>query len=252
MTIRLGHGQFYGRTVLERSTAHLNLVLTQYAAGERLPVHAHERPYLALALCGGFRERVGGLETECGEGALVLNTVAAEHSDHFLAERSEVLNVELDPEWVVALRADGWRDPRPAWIDRLPVRARLRQLRAELAHPDRLSPLVIEGLCAELVGRAAWALLPEDARPARPPAWLARIEVTIAERFRHPPGLVGSRARSTSARAISRASSARATAARSAASHGGCAWPMREARSCTRGASWPRSRSRRATPTRAT
>jgi AraC-like DNA-binding protein len=188
VTIHLGNGEFYGRTLVERSTRHLNLVLTRYGAGQRLPVHAHERPYLALVFRGGFRERVDGSEYACAEGSLILNTVGAEHDDHFLADRTEVLNVELDSEWLGALRADGWDDRRPAWSDRLPVRTRLRHLLGELASTESLSGFVIEGLCAELLARAARTSRTSDPR-AGSPAWLARIEETLAERFRHPPSL---------------------------------------------------------------
>lgn len=190
MTIQLGNGEFYGRTLVERSTRHLNLVLTRYGEGQRLPVHAHERPYLALVFRGGFEERMEGREYACEEGSLVLNTVGADHSDRFLAERTEVLNVELDGEWLEALRADGWDDRRPAWNERLPVRSRLRGLAGELARPERLSAFVIEGLCAELLEFAARASGPRGACMASaPPAWLGVVEQALAERFRRPPSL---------------------------------------------------------------
>jgi AraC family transcriptional regulator len=188
LTIRLGNGEFYGRTLVERSTRHLNLVLTRYAAGQRLPVHAHERPYLALVSTGGFEECIDGRGYDCEEGSLVLNTVGADHSDRFRADRTEVLNVELDEEWLDALRADGWDDRRPAWSDRLPVRSRVRGLAGELERPERLSAFVIEGLCAELLGFAA-RTGSSVVRGGAPPAWLAVVERTLVERFRHPPSL---------------------------------------------------------------
>lgn len=190
MAIHLGNGEFYGDTVVERSTAHLNLVLTRYCAEQRLPLHAHERPYLALVLGGRFRERVGGADHECEEGSLLLNTVAAEHEDRFLADRTEVLNVELDAEWLEALHAEGWDDRRPVWSERLPVRARFRSLRTELEEPEGLSAFVIEGLCAELLGLAARRSLPREARAgSAPPPWLATVERALVERFRRPPSL---------------------------------------------------------------
>jgi len=188
VTIQLGNGEFYGRTLVERSTRQLNLVWTRYGRGQRLPVHAHERPYLALVTRGGFQEEMDGIGYDCGEGSVVLNTVGAEHSDHFVAERTEVINVELAPAWLDALRAEGWKDGRPAWIEHRPARRRMRALRNELAWPDSLSPFVVEGLCAELL-----ALVTRTSRPLRrehlPPPWLATIERVLAERFRRPPGL---------------------------------------------------------------
>jgi len=188
LTIRLGNGEFYGRTLVERSTPHLNLVLTRYRAGQRLPVHAHERPYLALVARGAFREDVDGIEHDCAEGSVILNTVGAEHSDRFQAEGTEVLNVELAPEWLGALRADGWREGRPAWLEHRPARRRIRALRNELARPDSLSDFVVEGVCAELLALATRTSRPQRREPLAPP-WLAAIERVLAERFRRPPGL---------------------------------------------------------------
>jgi AraC family transcriptional regulator len=186
VTIQLGNGEFYGHTLVERSTPHLNLVWTRYGRGQRLPVHAHERPYLALVACGGFREDVDGRGFDCEEGSVILNTIGAEHSDRFLAERTEVVNVELAPEWIVGLRADGWRDERPAWTERLPVRRRIRGLWRELTRADNLSAFVIEGLCAELL---ALATSTSRARASLAPAWLKRVEEVLATSFRRPPGL---------------------------------------------------------------
>ena len=184
MTIQLANGEFYGRTLAARSTRHLNLVLTRYCAGQRLPEHAHERPYLALVARGSFREEVDGVGYDCAAGSLILNTVGAVHSDRFLSEGTEVLNVELAPEWLDTLRADGWDDGRPVWSTRPPARRRVNGLRRELACRDGLSTFVIDGLCAELLALATRAA----GRGSAPP-WLRGIERLLAERFRHPPGL---------------------------------------------------------------
>ena len=109
----------------------------------------------------------------------------AAHSDRFLAEGTEVLNVELAPEWLETLRGDGWDDRRPAWSVRPPARRRVRGLRRELARGDGLSAFVIEGLCAELLGLATRA----PGRGNSAALWLAAIERVLAERFRRPPGL---------------------------------------------------------------
>ncbi len=187
MALRLPDGQFFGRKVVERSTAHLNLVLTSYGRGARLPLHAHERPYLAAVLCGGFEERSAGRDHPCSEGTLVLNTVGAEHSDSFRAERTEVLNVELDPDWIDALREEGFSASSPVWVDGRGSLARLRHLRAHLSRGNALSPFVIEGLCAELLGHAA---RPRAARSCRSPSpWPRLAEDVLAERFRRPPEL---------------------------------------------------------------
>jgi len=184
MALALAPGVFFGRRVVARRTPHLALVLTSYARGTTLPTHAHARPYLVVVLGGGFRERLGCGEQHVGEGALLLNTVGAEHSDVFEAERTDVLNVELDADWVEATpfaRA-------PEYADGRRFLGRIRAARAHLERPEPLSAIVIEGLCAELLVHAS-------ARPARDAhggdeRWLAALEARLSESFRDPPGLL--------------------------------------------------------------
>src|SRR5262245_15243770 len=115
MVLSLASGEFFGQRVAARRTPHLNLVCTSYARGTALPLHAHAQPYLVVVLCGGFRERLGTREQRLGEGAVLLNAVGAEHSDRFEAERTDVLNVELDPSWIAAV--PGARAVAPVYCD---------------------------------------------------------------------------------------------------------------------------------------
>jgi AraC-like DNA-binding protein len=184
MVLSLAPGVFFGRRLAERRTPHLSLVLTSYARGTVLPLHAHERPYLLVVLMGAFRERLGAREQRAGEGALLLNAVGAEHRDAFEAERTDVLNVELDRSWIEGLPVGAAR--APAFAEGRPFLARIRALRTHLARSEPLAGVVLEGLCAELLEHAV--------RPARrggvvEAAWLTPIEEALRARFRDPPAL---------------------------------------------------------------
>jgi AraC family transcriptional regulator len=188
MVIRLAHGNFFGRSEFERSTTHLHLVWTSYGRGARLPLHAHERPYLAVVLGGGFAERSGRVDHSCAEGTQVLNAVGAEHADTFEAERTDVLNVEFDAEWLAALREERGRATDLAWVDGRAQLARVRHLRVQLARSEVLWAFIVEGLCAELLAYSARSRPPR--RAGAPAAWLALVERALSEGFRRPPGLL--------------------------------------------------------------
>lgn len=184
MVLSLASGVFFGRRLAERTTPHLNLVLTSYARGTTLPLHAHERPYLVVVLTGGFRERLGRSDQCAREGALLVNLVGAEHADTFEAERTDVLNVELDPSWIEALPASVAR--APAFAEGRGFLGRIRALRGHLARPDPLSAVVLEGVCAELLDHA---LRPVHPRRAADLDCLATVEEALRARPSDPPGL---------------------------------------------------------------
>jgi AraC family transcriptional regulator len=188
MTLHLGSGRFFGEPVAHRSTANLAVVQTRYAQGAALPVHAHERPYLMAVLHGGFSERCRGREHECTAGTLVLNLCAADHSDRFFAQETSVLNIELEAPWVAVLQEQRSVPDGPRHVDGSILLERMRALEVELQGADPLSPLLIDGLAAELIGFAARAHEPRGTQPSRP--WLAAIEHALRERFRAPPSLL--------------------------------------------------------------
>lgn len=183
MALALAPGVFFGRRLAEQRTRHLGLVLTSYTRGMRLQKHAHARPYLLVVLAGGFRERLPGGEQRAGEGALFVNALGAEHSDVFEAERTEVLNVELESDWLEELPA-----PAPEFVEGRPFLARIRAARAHLERPEPLSTIVLEGLCAELLAHVC-ARSRRVARASAAP-WLAGLEARLAGSFRDPPGLL--------------------------------------------------------------
>lgn len=177
----LPQGSFFGRALERRRLGDLSVVATHYEAGQELPRHAHERPYLVAVAAGAYVESDGGGEHECGPGTLVLNLCGEPHSDRFVASETRVVNVELGPRHVEALSGiAGIRYVRCATASE-----RARRLLAELESDDAVAPLAIEGLVAELLALAARAA--RDSDSDAPPPWLLRVAAELAERYRDPP-----------------------------------------------------------------
>jgi len=190
MSVRLARGGFFGRTLAGAVTPRLDVKLQRHAhrAGETTPPHAHERPYLALVARGAFREFVGAREHACTPGSLALDLSGEEHHDRFEALGTEILNVELAPSWLEALRAEQPVPTGLTWTHQRGLQGRARLMRHHLEHPEALSPFVLEGAAAELLLLAR----PSRARAERggtPPPWLRLVEEVLREPFRAPPSL---------------------------------------------------------------
>lgn len=178
-------GRFFGETLHRLQTDHATLSEVRFAGGERIPMHAHERPFLNFVVNGGYRESWPRRGTvECGRGSFLFHPSGADHAETFSADGATCLTVELDPEWV---RAVVDREPMPvehasmgsgrwSW-------AAVR-LRSEIRHPDPLSPLVLEGFFLSLLGLAMRRRRRVEHAP--PPQGLERVREMLHDRFDEP------------------------------------------------------------------
>jgi AraC family transcriptional regulator len=183
--LTLPRGRFFGRAFAARQVDDLGVIVTRYGAGQELPEHAHERPYLVVVAAGGYVERAGGREHRCAAGTVVLNLAGVPHSDRFLTANTEVVNVELGERWVEAVRRSAPR-PAPQYVRCAAAAARARLLSRELQSDDAAAPLAIHGLVAELL---ALAVRRSHAGGRRPPHWLALVTEILRVRFAAPPSL---------------------------------------------------------------
>lgn len=167
----LSAGTYFGRPEDARASGALGLCRTRYAPLQRLPEHAHDEPYLCLALTGSFAERSQGREFEVVPGTVVLHRAGETHADRFGPAPASCLNVSFP-------RA--WRERLGAWIDAGPAlyapRAALGEIGARLARefeaPDEASELALEGLTLELL---AFFTRREHGRERRAPPWMPAL-----------------------------------------------------------------------------
>jgi AraC family transcriptional regulator len=156
-----------------------------FPAGATIPPHTHDRPCLAVMLNGSFDLSFrGGATHACLPGTLAIEPAGETHCNCMGTAGARVLVVQPDPRSAAlpGRAAAALLAPRQL---RHPGLALLgRRMASEMAAPDEVSPLALEGLALELI--AAVARLRDPPRAAAAPPWLRSAEALLRERFRGP------------------------------------------------------------------
>lgn len=125
---------------------------TTHAAGLRTPRHEHPFACAHVVLSGVYEEESGGARVSAGVGDVVLKPAGVAHSNRFGLGGSRTLRVQFDASALGTMRR-----AMPAGLtafDLTPASGITARLRAELSSPDGFTPLVVHGLCLELLGEA--------------------------------------------------------------------------------------------------
>lgn len=147
-------------------------------AHQRLGRHGHDPAFFCLLLDGDYEEHVGRARYRYGPGDVAFHPAGLEHSGRIGARGSRVFGVELDPTWLERLA--GGRLPSEVCFEARGSELAWLALRLhrEWKRAEPCSDLALEGLTLEMLAVAGRVAL-----RGRPPAWVARLEGLLAERF---------------------------------------------------------------------
>jgi AraC family transcriptional regulator len=137
----------------------------------RLPWHAHPHGCIAVVVDGAVRKRFSHEERDAGGGTVVTMPPEEPHEDCFGRDGARIVVVQTD-EGV---------DSVALFRDWAAVDIALR-IGSELAEPDALTPLAVEGLALELSVAARRG--PSVVAPAR---WVETVREILHDRFLDPP-----------------------------------------------------------------
>ena len=171
--------QFGSRGFRQLEVGPFQLTHVRLSALSTIEPHYHERPNLGVMLQGSFDLSFrGSRSASCTNGYLFIEPAGETHCNCMGCRGARVLALQPDPAMLEALLPQAGFLTAPA-VTRIPsVNLLARRLARELSSPDPFSPLLLEGLAAELLalaGRAAsW---PERRR--RDPVWLQEIEAEL-------------------------------------------------------------------------
>ena len=177
---QLPAGEHYGSVRSWLSAGPLSFAESVYPRASATDWHGHQRACFTALLGGSYREEFGASSLDCAPGNVLFRPAEAVHRDRIGPTGARCLIVELSPEWTRRMREAGvgMDAPRqvrdPQW---LPAR-----IARELAQPDDLSPLVLEGLVLELAGSFFRSLRSGP----RPPGWLTEARERLCDDFRAP------------------------------------------------------------------
>lgn len=183
MSTYLVAGGALGGRAVSREAAGFVFTSTRLPGRLRLPRHAHERANLNVVLSGEYVETVSGRTRSHRPCTVIAKPAGADHANALTGSGARCLVLELTAGRLAELHEhvqlfDDVRSAAPAAAGYLALRAA-----AELATPDSLSPIVLEGLALEIVAAAARSTSRAAHRAADRPAaaWLGRAREILHE-----------------------------------------------------------------------
>ncbi|MBP6014235.1 MAG: helix-turn-helix transcriptional regulator [Alphaproteobacteria bacterium] len=145
----------YGRPIARREFDGFGLSLSTHSPGEVVPKHRHAEDYLwCLTVRGGFEERSGARQQECGPGSLLVRPPDCVHEDRFNAAPGLCLNLFPQGQWLERIGLQALSDTHTHARSRRLLDAALA-IADELCSPDVSATLSIESLMVEALERCA-------------------------------------------------------------------------------------------------
>ena len=159
---------FFGTPLLEWRNDFFLATEQSYRPSQRIAQHQHEHAYVCVVVRGAYRERSAAGERECRTGAVLIHPAGVSHSDRFEDAESRLLMLEVGPRWDRAVFT------APALFDSGPALTIGSRIREEIAAPDGVTGIAVEGLLLELS-----AIAQRGPRERGAPAWLRRARERI-------------------------------------------------------------------------
>ncbi|MFL5243816.1 MAG: helix-turn-helix domain-containing protein [Gemmataceae bacterium] len=179
----------FGHTLRAAEVSGFILTETMHPPHLVLPRHDHACANLNFVLRGSLRESFGRYVEDCGPYSVIVKPPGESHSNRYGETGAHCLVVEIPAHRLDAARpfaADLFN--RPAFHPEGGLTPRFLEIYKELKQPDRASPLVLEGLVLELIGKAARENSSSGTSPH--PAWLRRVEEVLHDRSNEPHTLL--------------------------------------------------------------
>ena len=180
----LQYGQFLGTTKVRREVHGFSVSrMTPEISAEEMPMHTHEDASFVLVIRGVYISSAMNAGALCHGPALIFNPAGTRHRDRFLRLDGTFLGISVAPDTL----------KRAEQCARLRERARCFQNGEAVVTAQRIgreclawnqsSPLLVEGLCLELLASMA-------ARPGhpekQPPNWLKAARELLNDRYTEP------------------------------------------------------------------
>lgn len=179
-------GQYLGSPLARHRGSGFSLTESVYADDARLPVHSHARAHFCLVVSGRYTEHLERGARLRQAGDLIFYPPESRHAEaHHTTGRH--LMIEIGDELLARAAELGRLPARPSSCDRTAGWTAARLVES-LRPSSSASPLVLEGLTIELLGRVVERESSEtDTTP--PPRWLLEALDVARAAMPTPPGL---------------------------------------------------------------
>jgi AraC family transcriptional regulator len=182
-TRNLEPGRFFGLTVGARRVPGMSLSEICYPPGLAIPRHDHELASICFVLTGAYDERYGNRHRTGRQGMVILHPEGEHHANTHHDAPVRLLSVEIEGARLASLR-----EAAPVLAEAVDHAggeiARLAMsLTREFRGNGTASALAIEALVLEILVACCRR---ETDRDAVAPAWLARADAFLRDRFAQP------------------------------------------------------------------
>ena len=166
---------FLGRSLASRHLPHLFVSDNVYRSNLVIAPHAHEHPFLAVCISGGYNESIGTVTYDRRPSTVAFHRPQEGHANRMGRTGARVVSIELSPSIERLLRMCSAQS-----TDLRPIAPVLPRMLGALRADDTAAALVLEACALEIVA--------EIVRPARTGGrgWLARVIREIDERYAEP------------------------------------------------------------------
>ena len=176
----LAGGSFFGAIQAKQEQSGAIFTDLRHHTARRMPVHAHELPFIALLLEGDYLERYGRQRSQFGPLTVHFRPAGIPHQDEVGPHGVRFFEIEIRPSWQRSLADCGTLDVPCNDFgggDLLWIAMKLfRETRGSMTGDH----LVIQSLIAELLGVVA-RMPKQTAKDA--PSWLHRVVGKIDEEY---------------------------------------------------------------------
>lgn len=181
------NGRHYGNISEVKSVGPFSFMEINYASGNILPWHYHDRACLCLVLHGLYDEIYSNRIISCNDKTLLLRPAGAKHKDKFYNVPVRCFLVEFTPTWLKRITAHTNILASPLELKScLPVHL-AKRLYIESREVDNVTPLITEGLILELLAVGS-RQVSRRVRGVKP-RWLSNAEEMLRTMFQEPPSL---------------------------------------------------------------
>jgi AraC family transcriptional regulator len=175
----LTRGGFIGEARREVQARGFSFKEVRDRADVEVPRHTHEDAHFLLVVRGAYITSADGVDPVCAPPSLIFNPAGTTHRDRFQTRGGLFFIVSVGRESLGLFPRRAAAPDRPTGLRGGETLRLALAMYKEMRAADDLSPVLLEGMALELLGRAGRLRAAGDARP---PRWLRRAREMIHDR----------------------------------------------------------------------
>ena len=177
----LPYGKFVGRTKVKHDVHGFSLSrMVPEVRAEEMPVHTHEDASFVFVIRGVYLSSTRNAGAACSGPALIFNPAGTKHRDRFQRLDGRFLAISVADGTLERVQQSVRLEQRAICFPNGAGTSAAQRIARECLAWNEGSPLLVEGLCLELLAAAAER---QESAGKRPPAWLTIARELLSDRY---------------------------------------------------------------------